>query len=89
MSKKAVLASVTPKLSPSFTVPLSAWCIAEDTNVRNPKGVSVEGIQQMAAMLASQGQINPLVVSKSSESDRYTVHAGGRRLRGFWHLQER
>lgn len=38
-------------------------------------------------MLFSQGQINPLVVSKT-DGGQYTVHAGGRRLRGFWMLRE-
>ena len=73
-------------LSKVFSVKLLQLQFKEDENVRTSP-VSEEGIEQMASMLLSQGQFNPLVVSKS-EDDHYVVHAGGRRLRGFWLLQK-
>lgn len=87
MAKTAALASQASKLSAPFTVALSQLWLSEEGNVRDRNSVSKDGIKQMSAMLLSQGQINPLVVSKT-EGGQYTVHAGGRRLRGFWMLRE-
>ncbi len=87
MAKTAALASQASKLSAPFTVALSQLWLSEEGNVRDRNSVSNDGIKQMSAMLLSQGQINPLVVSKT-DGGQYTVHAGGRRLRGFWMLRE-
>jgi ParB family chromosome partitioning protein len=87
MAKVASHASSPSKLSAPFEVALSQLWLSEEDNVRDRNSVSSEGIKQMSAMLLSQGQINPLVVSKT-EDNQYTVHAGGRRLRGFWLLRE-
>ncbi len=87
MAKTAALASQASKLSAPFTVALSQLWLSEEGNVRDRNSVSNDGIKQMSAMLFSQGQINPLVVSKT-DGGQYTVHAGGRRLRGFWMLRE-
>ena len=87
MAKTAALASQASKLSASFAVALSRLCLSEEGNVRDGSGVSKDGIKEMSAMLLSQGQISALVVSKT-EGNLYMVHAGGRRLRGFWMLRE-
>lgn len=87
MAKTAAPASQASKLSAPFTVALSQLWLSEEGNVRDRNSVSNDGIKQMSAMLFSQGQINPLVVSKT-DGGQYTVHAGGRRLRGFWMLRE-
>ena len=72
-------------LGEPFTVTLDRLTLSGD-NVRDTNSVSKEGVAQMAAMLLAQGQINPLVVSKTGEG--FCVHAGGRRLRGFWKLRD-
>lgn len=88
MSESRVLASVSPKLSAPFQVPLSRLVIDPQSNVRSASSVSADGIEQMAAMLKGVGQLNPLVVSKCGDGT-FTVHAGGRRTRGFWLLRDR
>ena len=87
MSKSKAPVSVETKLSPSFLVPLSALVLDDVENVRSAPTVTKEGIKQMAAMLESAGQISPLVVSRR-EDGCFSVHAGGRRTRGFWHLRD-
>lgn len=77
----ATLAASMPTGRPSFFVPLTKLVLA-DTQVRQTPPTKA-GIEEMAAMLLSQGQLNALQVTKDVESDHYAVHAGGRRLRGF------
>lgn len=88
MAKKANIkptaAPATP-LSATFQVPLSALEISEH-NVRSADTVSQEGIVEMASMLLSAGQMQPLLVVRNG--DKYSVCAGGRRTRGFWHLRD-
>ncbi len=90
MAKKTttVAASDVPKISPQFTVPLSALVLSADDNVRSSATISADGIEQMASMLESSGQLYPLIVSKR-EDNTYTVHAGQRRTRGFMLLNEK
>lgn len=87
MSKSKAPVSVETKLSSPFLVPLSALVLEEGENVRSTSSVTKDGIKQMAAMLESTGQISPLVVSRR-EDGYFSVHAGGRRTRGFWHLRD-
>ncbi len=87
MSKSKAPVSVETKLSSPFLVPLSALVLEEGENVRSTSSVTKDGIKQMAAMLESTGQISPLVVSRR-EDGCFSVHAGGRRTRGFWHLRD-
>lgn len=87
MSKSPVPALVSPKLSAPFQVPLSALVLDAADNVRDASTVTMDGIKQMAAMLQSYGQLSALLVSKR-ENGTYTVHAGGRRTRGFQLLLE-
>jgi ParB family transcriptional regulator, chromosome partitioning protein len=87
MSKSKAPVSVGTKLSSPFLVPLSALVLEEGENVRSTSSVTKDGIKQMAAMLESTGQISPLVVSRR-EDGCFSVHAGGRRTRGFWHLRD-
>jgi ParB family chromosome partitioning protein len=65
----------------SVFVPLNKLVLAPDQVRQTPPTKS--GIEEMAAMLLDQGQLSALQVTKDPESDRYFVHAGGRRLRGF------
>jgi ParB family chromosome partitioning protein len=74
-------------LSATFHVPLSALVLEDAENVRSSASVTKDGIKQMAAMLESAGQIAPLVVSRRADGC-FSVHAGGRRTRGFWHLRD-
>ena len=81
------LSSVAPKISPQFSVPLSALVLSGQDNARSSNTISTDGIAQMASMLASAGQLYPLIVSKR-EDNTFTVHAGQRRTRGFALLQQ-
>jgi ParB family chromosome partitioning protein len=87
MSKSKSSVSVETMLSSTFQVPLSALVLEDAENVRSSASVTKEGIKQMAAMLESAGQISPLVVSRRHDGC-FSVHAGGRRTRGFWHLRD-
>jgi ParB family chromosome partitioning protein len=87
MSKSKSSVSVETMLSSTFQVPLSALVLEDTENVRSSASVTKEGIKQMAAMLESVGQISPLVVSRRHDGC-FSVHAGGRRTRGFWHLRD-
>lgn len=86
MSKSSV-AAVAASVSAPFQVPLSVLVLDDQENVRSASSVSREGIEQMASMLASTGQLNPLIVSKRDDG-QFVVHAGGRRTRGFWLLRD-
>ncbi len=88
MSKSKSAAAVAASVSSPFQVPLSVLVLDEQENVRSASSVSDAGIEQMASMLASTGQLNPLIVSKRDDGN-YVVHAGGRRTRGFWMLRDR
>lgn len=88
MSKSKSAAAVAASVSSPFQVPLSVLVLDEQENVRSASSVSDAGIEQMASMLASTGQLNPLIVSKRGDGN-YVVHAGGRRTRGFWMLRDR
>ncbi len=70
-----------PAARPSFFVPLNQLVLASDQVRKTPP--TKEGIEEMAAMLWSQGQLNALQVTNDPDSERYFVHAGGRRWRGF------
>lgn len=87
--RTAAIASMTsgpsiPIGKQPFYVPLTKLKLAPEQVRQTPPTES--GIKEMAALLASQGQLNALHVTKDAASDRYFVHAGGRRLRGFQRL---
>jgi ParB family chromosome partitioning protein len=73
--------TAAPVVRQSFFVPLNQLVLAPDQVRQTPP--SKVGIAEMAAMLLAQGQLNALQVTKDPECDRYFVHAGGRRWRGF------
>jgi ParB family chromosome partitioning protein len=85
-AKTAALAAAAamPATGPSFFAPLNMLELAPDQVRLTPP--SEKGIKEMAAMLLAQGQLNALQVTKDAAANRYLVHAGGRRLRGFWLL---
>ncbi len=87
MSRTKAPAADVRKLSATRQEPLSVLVLNEDDNARSPDSVSKEGIESMASMLMSVGQLNPIIVSKRPDGN-LTVHAGGRRLRAFWLLQQ-
>ena len=81
----SVRVEAIPTSKTSFFLPLNKLVLAPD-QVRQEQPT---GIPEMAAMLAAQGQLNALQVSKDPDSDNWFVHAGGRRLRGFhWLLKK-
>ncbi len=88
MSKAKPSAAAAVRVSAPFQVPLSALVLDENENVRSASSVTDAGIEQMASMLESAGQINPLIVSKRDDG-QYVVHAGGRRTRGLWLLRDK
>ena len=77
-----------PASRPSLFVPLNKLTLAPNQVRQTPP--TPQGIKEMAAMLLVEGQLNALQVTKNSndsQGERYFVHAGGRRLRGFWLLE--
>lgn len=88
----------TPKVVPveaiavaPITVPLSSLFLSP-YNVRK---VPVEGIDELAALIAAQGLLQPLVVTRADailaadrQVERFAVEAGGRRLRALQRLAQ-
>jgi ParB family chromosome partitioning protein len=56
---------------------------------RNVRRVAPDGIEELAALIDSQGLLQPLVVTRNdSDPERYDVEAGGRRLRALQWLAQ-
>lgn len=87
---KAATAAPTPAAEPSalaqgardLLVPLEKLVLS-DANVR--RVIQAEGIEELAALLESQGQLQRLAVVAHTD-DTYAVVAGGRRLRAMQRL---
>jgi ParB family chromosome partitioning protein len=74
-------ASPSPVVSGAFVqVPLDRLAVSP----RNVRRVAPDGIEELAALIDSQGLLQPLVVTRNaSDPSRYDVEAGGRRLRAL------
>ncbi len=85
---EAASAATTAAVPVTITVPLSSLFLSPN-NVRT---VPPDGIDELAALIAAQGLLQPLVVTRAdgagSEVERYAVEAGGRRLRALQHLAQ-
>ncbi|OLP04651.1 ParB/RepB/Spo0J family partition protein [Rhodoferax antarcticus] len=82
VSNVATSTPVAAKKQFSLHVPLNQLTLSP-TNVRR---VEPTGISELAQMIASQGLLNPLIVTRLVDQDglpRYGVEAGGRRLRAL------
>ena len=56
---------------------------------RNVRRVAPDGIEELAALIDSQGLLQPLVVTRNDgDPERYDVEAGGRRLRALQRLAQ-
>lgn len=76
-----VTASASPVVAGAFVqVPLDRLAVSP----RNMRRVAPDGIEELAALIDSQGLLQPLVVTRNSaEPEHYDVEAGGRRLRAL------
>lgn len=79
-----VAASATPVAAGAFVrVPLDRLAVSP----RNVRRVEPDGIEELAALIDSQGLLQPLVVTRNpADPERYEVEAGGRRLRALQRL---
>jgi ParB family transcriptional regulator, chromosome partitioning protein len=87
-NRRRVAPAVAPSLGAgtagaSCTVPLSAL----ELSPRNVRKAAAEGIDELAALIRSQGLLQPLCVTRiEGEPPRFAVEAGGRRLRALQSL---
>lgn len=79
-------ASASPVVAGAFVrVPLDRLAVSP----RNVRRVAPDGIEELAALIDSQGLLQPLVVTRNdSDPERYDVEAGGRRLRALQWLAQ-
>jgi ParB family chromosome partitioning protein len=79
-------ASASPVVAGAFVqVPLDRLAISP-SNVRR---VALDSIEELAALIDSQGLLQPLVVTRNDgDLERYNVEAGGRRLRALQRLAQ-
>ncbi len=83
----AVPASVVPAVGESISLPLAAL----ELSPRNVRKVAPTNVEELAALIAAQGLLQPLVVTAvdGAPEPRFAVEAGGRRLRALQILAER
>jgi ParB family chromosome partitioning protein len=56
---------------------------------RNVRRAAPDGIDELAALIDSQGLLQPLLVTRAdNDADRFMVEAGGRRLRAMQKLAQ-
>jgi ParB family chromosome partitioning protein len=79
-------ASASPVVAGAFVqVPLDRLAISP-SNVRR---VALDSIEELAALIDSQGLLQPLVVTRNDgDLERYNIEAGGRRLRALQRLAQ-
>ncbi|MEI7447774.1 MAG: ParB/RepB/Spo0J family partition protein, partial [Burkholderiales bacterium] len=79
-------ASASPVVAGAFVrVPLDRLAVSP----RNVRRVAPDGIEELAALIDSQGLLQPLVVTRNdSDPERFNVEAGGRRLRALQWLAQ-
>ncbi len=83
----AAVSALLPLGGTPAALPLSAL----ELSPQNMRKTPAQGIEELAALIASQGLLQPLCVTniEASSPARYAVVAGGRRLRALQLLAER